>query len=191
MREDYTSWRGLNASDQNNVDLGRAEGVLDDAAGGSWLVVRLRSGKQGSVAIPMDHVRLERSRLRIAYEEQTVLRAPRLKAAVKKLPRVDVLRLDLHYHHELPKKLTPLDMAEAYGKGKIDRDSLIKELAAWPYAPAVEPDSSLESPDAFDDPPVWEKGTIHDLEIAVDRGFITTETYGDILEEMRRLRIRP
>ncbi|MFD4317776.1 hypothetical protein [Streptomyces sp. NPDC058548] len=178
---------GLSAVDRNNVRLGSVDAIVGDMAGGTWLVVRLQS--QVRTPIPMDHVTREKDHLKIAYDERTVSRAPAWKPARQKLARDEVVRLDTHYRHELPEGLyrTPLEVAQAYAQEEVTEEFLVKELSTWTYVSHV-PAVRTETVDVLDDPPVWRQGTVHDLEVAVDRNLISIEIYGAILAEMRSLR---
>jgi hypothetical protein len=185
--ERYAKWRGNEVVDRHNVGVGAVEGVADDDQGGTWLVVRL--GSRARVPIPMDRVNRENDIVKAAYDAKIIERAPRIKS--NRVQRGDILRFDFYYGHEIPRSIKPLNIVDLYTKGDIDRDLMIKELANWPYE-AVASSAAMvgaETVDLLDDPPVWGQGTIHDLEIAVDRNLLSTDMYDAILQEMRHRQV--
>ena len=77
---------------------------------------------------------------------------------------------------------SPYEIAQRYAAGDIDRDTMIRELSAWPYLKRPDHSELLAmdwKPILPDDPP----GTVEEVGEAFDRGLIDGDAYEKILND--------
>jgi hypothetical protein len=75
---------------------------------------------------------------------------------------------------------SPYEIAERYAAGDIDRDTMIRELSAWPYATnkgAAAAAAEWESTPYLDTP-----GSFAEVGRAFDEGLIDGDAYDQILD---------
>ncbi|MEW2417455.1 hypothetical protein AB0953_27530 [Streptomyces sp. NPDC046866] len=165
--------------DENDHALGRVESVREDKDGHRYAVLKLPYGHRAP--IPLERVTRERNHLKVAYDERRVFFAPTVHES-RSLTDEETEHLDEYYNLVRGEYKKPLDIAYAYKREKLDRDATVKMLADWAYIPGRKSDEP--APDLLDDPPVWPAGTIHDVETALDLGWIDERMYDEILELM-------
>jgi hypothetical protein len=76
---------------------------------------------------------------------------------------------------------SPMEIAERYAAGDIDRSEMIRQLSAWPYAKKQDSTEQLATEWKAILPPEA-PGTFDEVGEAFDRGLIDAEEYDTILE---------
>lgn len=76
---------------------------------------------------------------------------------------------------------TPLEVAERYAVGEIDRATMLAELTSWDYQP-------MAGVEAGDDLGTYVTGSFDDVVTAVGRGYLAEEDYDAIVSAHRARR---
>ncbi|MFJ9249374.1 hypothetical protein [Streptomyces sp. NPDC101776] len=179
MEVDPESLRGKEAIDRNSEEIGWVDRVIASEDGNAqWVFIRTNDEHEN--AVPAEKALVRQGLVEVALDKDIVTHSPAVEATGD-LTHAEEVRLGQYYGMSMDGESfqTPLDVANAYAEGLIDREDTAKRLARWPYRPHVRDDSGI-----LDDPPVWNKGTIHDLEIALTLGLIDMDIYGHVLELM-------
>ena len=74
----------------------------------------------------------------------------------------------------------PYDIAEAYHRGKIDRDEVILQLTTWSYRPA----KIYHDPLGWDPPVIEDDGEFEEVVAAYRRGLIEGDVYDEFLDAL-------